>query len=206
MKKVFSMMLVAISIVLASSYPVSVNAAPKDDIKAAKQQAKDLKKQGWIVEGATTLENGLVKIAEQENAGYKPLIGTSLGSQKPNVAKTKARNNAINEFAEYGKSIVKARINTKVDDVDEEEVDNIVSGYERMAIREINEIIPVPSLVLRRETKDGKYDYMCYYLIDSKSLLKAQKKALEDAIENSGLAAKYGDSISDFVNSGFNEK
>lgn len=204
MKKLISLaMLIAMTfaIVPAESY----GQAAKADVKAAKSQAKKLEKQGWQTEGATSLENGLVKIAQKEAAGFTLLLGTSYGSQKSNVAKTKARNNAINEFAEYGKSIVKARINTKVDDIDSEEVDNLVSGYERMLVRELDNLIPLPSLILRRDN-NGSVDYQCYYMINEQALRKAQKKAVEEAIEQSGLAAKYGDSISDFVNSGFNEK
>ncbi|MDE6007636.1 MAG: hypothetical protein K2G90_00320 [Muribaculaceae bacterium] len=185
---------------------VTSMAATKSDVKAAKQKAKELKGEGWKTEGATTIENGMIKIAEMQADGYDLLVGTSYGSQKPNVAKTKARNNAINEFAEYGKSIVKARIDTKVDDIDETEVDNLVSGYERMAIRELDDLMPIPTLVLRRETANGKFDYQCYYLIDSNTLRKAQKNALDKALENAGMAAQYAGSISDFVNEGFNEK
>lgn len=202
MKKLISI-LTMLLIVFGS---VSVEGANKNDVKAAKQKAKELKGKGWETEGATTIENGMIRIAEKEAEGYDLLVGTAYGSQKANVAKTKARNNAINEFAEYGKSIVKARINTKVDDIDGEEVDNLVSGYERMVVRELDEIMPVPTLILKRETQGGRFDYQCYYLINSNALRKAQKKALEEAIENSGMAAKYGDSISDFINSGFNEK
>lgn len=204
MKKLISLAML-IAMVCAIAPVQTYGQVEKSDIKAAKSQAKDLKKKGWEAEGGTTIENGLIKIAKKEAAGYTLLTGTSYGSQKANVGKTKARNNAINEFAEYGKSIVKARINTKVDDIDGEEVDNIVTGYERMVVRELDEILPMPSLVLRRD-KNGSYDYQCYYMINEQALRKAQKKAVEEAIEQSGLAAKYGNSISDFINSGFNEK
>ncbi len=204
MKKIISLfMMLAMTFIAA---PMEIyGQATKSDIKAAKSKAKDLKKKGWETEGATSLENGLIKIAEKEAAGYTPLIGTALGSKKANVAKSKARNNAINEFAEYGKSIIKARINTKVDDIDGEEVDNLVSGYERMVVRELDNIIPLPSLILRRETNGG-YDYQCYYMINEQTLRKTQRKVIEQAMEEAGLAARYGDSISDFINAGFNEK
>lgn len=202
MKKIISILTLLI-IVTGSNFGFAAN---KDDIKAAKQQAKELKKKGWEAEGATTIANGMVKIAEMQATGFELLVGSSYGSGKPNIAKTKARNNAINEFAEYGKSIVRARINTKVDDINGEEVDNIVSGYERMVIRELDEIMPLPTLILKREAQNGKYDYQCYYLINTSTIHKVQKKAIENAIEDSGMAAKYGDSISDFVNAGFNEK
>ena len=204
MKRLISLAML-IAMVCAIAPVQTYGQAAKADVKAAKSKAKDLKKQRWETEGATSLENGLVKIAQKEAAGYTLLIGTSYGSQKANVAKTKARNNAINEFAEYGKSIVKARINTKVDDIDGEEADNLVTGYERMVVRELDNLIPIPSLILRRDN-NGSYDYQCYYMINEQALRKAQKKAVEEAIEQSGLAAKYGNSISDFINSGFNEK
>ncbi|MDE6339747.1 MAG: hypothetical protein K2K97_08185, partial [Muribaculaceae bacterium] len=157
MKRIISFALMMISLMCVSSF--SLSASLKDDIKGAKSQAKDLKKEGWKVEGSTSIENGLIKIAEKKAEGFEEIVRRSEGSQKQNVAKTKARNNAINEFAEYGKSIVKARINTKVDDVNEEEVDNIVSGYERMVIKELDDILPKPSLILYK-TVDGRYDYI----------------------------------------------
>lgn len=203
MKKVLSVIMLAVALLASPS--IVAQSLSKSDIKAAKSQAKQLKKEGWMPEGTTTIENAFVKMEEKRAEGADILPGVSYGSKKANVAKTKARNNAINEYAEYGKSIVKARINTKVDDIDGEEVDNIVSGYERMVVRELDGIITVPFLVLKRE-RDGKFDYQCYYVINANALERMRRKVLDQAIEDAGLAAKYGDEISNFVNAGFDEK
>ena len=202
MRKIISFALMMISLMSVSSF--SLSASLKDDIKAAKSFAKELKQDGWKVEGSTTIENGLIKIAEKKELGFEELIGRSAGSEKQNLAKSKARNNAINEYAETsGQSIVKARINTKADDINEEEVDNFISGYERMVVHEIDNIFPKPSLIIYKIVENKYYEYMIYYLIDSKVLDNVQKKAVEQALEQCGLASKYGNDISNFIKEGF---
>lgn len=180
-------------------------AASKSDTKSAKQQAKALVKEGWKPEGITTIENAMIKLSALEAEGATTLVGSSYGSQKPNVARTKARNDAMNQFAEDGKAIIRARINTDVSDISEVETDNIISGYERIVMRELNQSLGTPKLTLIRDD-NGRFDCRVFYSINSNALANLRKKALEEALDNSDAASKYGDRISDFVNSAFDEK
>lgn len=203
MKRVFRIAMIAVSVL--AIFAGQGMAASKSDTKSAKQQAKALVKEGWKPEGITTIENAMIKLSALEADGATTLVGSSYGSQKPNVAKTKARNDAMNQFAEDGKAIIRARINTDVSDINEVETDNIISGYERIVMRELNQSLGTPKLTLIRDN-NGRFDSRVFYSINSNALANLQKKALEEALDNSDTASKYGDKISNFVNSAFNDK
>ena len=177
---------------------MDVQAQSKKDFKT---RAKQLVKEGWKVEGTTTIQVAIARI-ESQRGSKEVLIGSSYGSKKLNVGKAKARNNAINEYAEYGKSMVKGRINTELSDINEEEVDNLVEGFERMVVRELEGEISVPELVLYRE-KDGNYDVQCHYLVDETRAARVRANAMKQALEEADLAHKYGNKISNFVKEGF---
>lgn len=173
-------------------------AQKKKDVKI---RAKELVKEGWKVEGTGTLQTAIARIESQRGA-KEVLIGSNYGSKKLNVAKAKARNNAINEYAEYGKSMVKGRINTELSDISEEEADNLVEGFERMVVRELEGEISVPELILYRG-ESGNYDVQCFYLIDEARAAKIRANAMKKAVEEANIAHEYGNKISNFVKEGF---
>lgn len=121
-----------------------------------------------------------------------------------NLGKIKVRNEAMNEYAESAKSMIRGRITTDIRDIDESQVENLVSSYERLVLKEINGEVK-SSYTLYRENKDGKYDVRGYFLVDLESASKARKRAMELALEESELAHKYGNEISNFIDEGFNK-
>ena len=197
MKKLFVLATIMLSLVCSTE----TFAQSKKELKNVKIRAKELTKEGWKVEGVGTLESELVKI-ESKRGNAEILVGSAYGNKKISLAKAKARNNAINEYAEYAKSIVKGRINSGLSDLNGEETDNIVSGFERMVIRELDGEINIPALVLIR-SNGATNDCQCFYVIDSDAAEKARIKAMNQAIEEAGVAHKYGNEISKFVNEGF---
>ncbi len=177
---------------------MDVQAQSKKDVKT---RTKQLIKEGWKVEGTTTIQAALARI-EGQRGSKEILVGSSYGSKKMNLAKAKARNNAINEYAEYGKSMVKGRINTELADINEEEVDNLVEGFERMVVRELEGEISVPELVLYRG-ENGNYDVQCFYLVDETRAARVRANAMKKALEEADIAHEYGNKISNFVKEGF---
>lgn len=198
-------MMYVLAVVLSVACSLEVQAQNKKDakrdFKSAKLRSKELVKEGWKVEGASTLSVALARI-ESQKEGKELLIGSSYDTKKLNLAKAKARNNAINEYAEYGKSTVKGRINTQLSDISEEEADDLVEAFERMVARELEGEISVPALVLYRE-RNGSYDVQCFYLIDEARAAKVRANAMKKAIEEAKIAQDFGKKVSDFVNEGF---
>ncbi|MCM1031192.1 MAG: hypothetical protein NC410_07135 [Oscillibacter sp.] len=180
---------------------MDVQAQSKKEVKQAKIRTKELMKEGWKVEGSSTLQNAIARV-ESQRGTKEILIGSTYGSKKLNLAKAKARNNAINEYAEYGKSMVKGRINTELQDISEEEADNFVEAFERMVVRELEGEISVPEVVLYRG-ESGNYDVQCFFLIDENRAAKMRANAMKKALEEANIAHEYGNKISNFIKEGF---
>lgn len=202
MKKLVSLVMMLV-MMLAITPLESQAQASKNSIKAAKTRAKELKKAGWEIVSGTTIEQALIDFNNKTAQDYEAVIGEGNDADKPSTAKLKARQDAATQIAETGKSVIKGRITSKIDDIDGEEVDNIVSGFERIMLKELEDVFPNPSFMLRKMKKNGRYDYQAFYAIPNKLIQQAQRKAIEAAIEEAGLAQKYGNSISDFINEGF---
>lgn len=131
------------------------------------------------------------------------MTGNANAKKSINLAKTNARNNAINEYAEYARSMVRARINTDLVDLNDEQRENFVAGYERLVIKELNGELK-PSFYIYKRNSDGTYEMRAFFIVDENAAAAANKKALEAAAEEMGIARKYADEVSDFVNDGFN--
>ena len=135
---------------------------------------------------------------KKHNGDYQEFVSDGNG-KSVNSAKAKARNNAINEYVEYSKSIVKARINTELNDVAGEEQENYIGAYERLIVKELQGgIFHAPDVVLYKEG----YNVRLYYLIDNNAAEKAVRNAMKQAAEESGMAHDHAEGISGFINSG----
>jgi hypothetical protein len=98
--------------------------------------------------------------------------------------------------------MVRARINTDLKDLNEEQRENFVAGYERVVLKELNGAIK-PSFNLYRRNSNGMYEMRAFFLINEKAAAEMNKKALAEAAEEMGVARKYADEVSAFVNDGF---
>ena len=205
MKTILKLALAAI-LAVSASFTVSAQTEitqqkMKEINKTAKQLAKKNTREGWNLVESTTMEGAVKDLLMRKAAGGQEIVGTAYGKRDMVVARTSARNAAINEYAEYSKSIVRARLNTDIQDLGENEVNNLVAGYERLVLKEIDgELVPVYSVY--RE-KGGRIDVKSYFIVDVEAASAARKRALKIAAEEAELAHRYGDEISEFVNSGF---
>ncbi len=198
MKKI----MILAAVILSFMGGVEISAQSKQDIKEAKTQAKQLTKEGWTVEGIGTIQGELEKI-QAKRANAEVLIGSAYGKKKATLAKAEARNNAINEYAEYQKSLVQGRVTSGMTDLGGEEAENFANGFERLVVHELNGEISIPALVLMK-TVDGLTDVRCYYIIDNNAAEKARERAIKQAIDEAGLAQEYGNKISEFISDGYN--
>ena len=55
-----------------------------------------------------------------------------------------------------------------------------------------------------KRNSDGTYEMRAFFIVDENAAAAANKKALETAAEEMGIARKYADEVSEFVNDGFN--
>lgn len=202
MKKILSL-LICVLMFSGSMYAQSKQEI-KEAGKIAKTQAKQLSKEGWKLLESGTLESVLKAHALKKKSGdVEEIVGTANRMRSINLGKTTARNNAMNEYAESAKSMIRGRIATDLRDIDENQVENLVSGYERMVLKEINGELK-SAYTLYKENKDGKYDLRGYFLVDQEAASKARKRAMQLALEESELAHEYGNEISNFIDEGFN--
>lgn len=203
MKKILSILLC--SLIFSGVVCAQSKQEIKEAEKIAKTKAKQLSKEGWKLLESGTLETVLKALELKKMSGdVEEIVGTADKMRSINLGKTTARNNAINEYAESAKSMIRGRITTDIQDINEHQVENLVSGYERLVLKEINgEVKSVYTLY--KENKDGKYDVRGYFLVDQEAASKARKRAMELALEESELAHKYGNEISNFIDEGFNK-
>ncbi len=200
MKKLFSILML-LAVVMAV-YPIESAAQSK----SAKSRAKELKKQHWEYVGSGTLEKALTICEEKKEQGYEEYVGEGESAKKASIAKKKAKEDVMQQIADSGKQIIKGRVTSMASEIDEEETDNLVAGYERLVIRELEKLVSSPIVTLKREKANGGIMYQLIYLVNNNSIKKAQKKAMEEAIEQANLSAKFGDSVSNFIKDGFNAK
>lgn len=203
MKKILSLLIC--TLLFSGSMYAQSKQEIKEAEKIAKTQAKQLTKDGWKLLESGTLESVLKAHEMKKISGeIEEIVGTAIKMRSINLGKTTARNNAMNEYAESAKSMIRGRITTDLRDIDENQVENLVSGYERLVLKEINGEVK-SAYTLYRENKDGKYDVRGYFIVDQESASKARKRAMEMALEESELAHKYGNEISNFIDEGFNK-
>lgn len=176
-----------------------IYAQSRQDLKTAKSRAKELTKEGWKCELSEGMKTGFAYMLSKKHGGNYQEFASDGTGKSLNAAKQKARNNAINEYVEYSKSIVKARIASELNDVANEEQENFIGAYERIIVKELQDgIFHAPDMILYKEG----YEARLYYLIDNNAAEKAVKNAMKQAAEASGLAHDHAEGISDFINSG----
>lgn len=194
MKKMFTLIAIMLSVVCIA------NAQTKQQSKLAKQRAKELTKQGWEATGAAGLEAGLLKVIMAEGDEFQ---GEGSSDKSFNLAKAKARNNMINEYADYSKTIIKGRVTTEMSDVNEQEAETYIAAYERLVVEELSGVFSAPLLTLKKQ--QGKlYDARCYYVVKPESVRNAIKEALTKAEEQTEIVQGIGTKISSWIDEGLN--
>ncbi len=206
MKKIFvAVMLCAFAMTSVAGYAQSAKQL-KAERKAVAARVKEFAAEGW----KSLQTAGLATLISEHNAKMKSnpdLIefpGTAEGVRSTNIGKTKARNSAINDYAEYCSGMLRARITSDLRDVDGEQADNLVAGYERILTQKLEKDLR-PSFYIYRETGNGTYDVRGFFLVDEAVVDKKSKEALKEAANEAKLSFDYGNNISDFIKQGMNQ-
>lgn len=203
MKKLFLVLAAVVVAIAPLSAQVDkdvARTAKKDAAKSAKAALKD---------GYTMLESGDLesRIAKHLEMVYSKtafeITNTAEGKRSVNMAKTIARNNVLNEHAESARSMVKARVTSDMQDVNNVQSENFVAAYERLVCSELNGEVRVSYTLVRHNKKDNTYDVKLVCLVDYDAAHKVHVNAIKRAAEQQQLAQQYGTKISSWIDEGF---
>jgi len=175
--------------------------------KTAKKRTKELTKQGWKLQGSSTLEIKLNKhlLRTTDFGGNATeFVATSEGNIDLDMGITEATANAAQYYAQNAGSIVKGRIDSQKDKISGEQSKNFVAAFEQLVLKEIKGEFQ-RSFVLYKESKGKKstYDVQVFYLLDEDAASAARIRAMKQAAAEAKIAEEIGNQISDFINKGF---
>ena len=208
MKKMF---MVAMTLFVAM---VTVMAAPpKNDEasiwKSSKKQAKELKREGWKVDGTRTMEEALYYFHLEEakdpeqNKGYTERIQGTTSAKTINQAKQWAHNNAAISYAKRAGQFLRGRITAEISaGVNNPSLDNFYEAYESLVQKLIQNELNM-KFGLYREKADKTIEYQAWYIINEDKASKARIRAMENMQKESEFAREHAKELSDFVRQGF---
>jgi len=171
--------------------------------KEAKAAAKTLKREGFkpieLGDAQTRLEKYFLKV----NAGCAQVIGVAENCMSTNLAQVTALSNAANHYAMLAGGDVRGRIVSSTTSLTGQQVDNIVSSFERLVEKDIRGEL-VPYITALRNDK-GNITARAYCIVDMDAAYQLRRRALEIALEEQSLAEQYGSRVSEWIDAGFNK-
>ena len=201
MKKL-AMILMALLVAFAPVYGQT-----KSDINTARKEAsaaaKALKRDGFKAIELGDIKTRLEKYFLKVNAGCAQVIGVAENCMSTNLAQVTALANAANQYALLAGGDVRGRILSSTNSLSGQQVDNIVSSFERLVEKDIRgELVPYITAV--RE-KRGRYAVKAYCIVDIDAAYQVRRRAMEIALEEQALAEQYGSMVSAWIDEGFNK-
>lgn len=179
----------------------------KSELKAARKEAKaaakTLKREGFkpieLGDAQTRLEKYFLKV----NAGCAQVIGVAENCMSTNLAQVTALSNAASQYAMLAGGDVRGRIVSSATSLTGQQVDNIVSSFERLVEKNIRgELVPYITAV---RNKRGSIAARAYCIVDVNAAYQLRRRALEIALEEQSLAEQYGSRVSEWIDAGFNK-
>ncbi len=174
--------------------------------KMYKVKIKEYKKEGWKLDSSSkTLEVALLEHYKKlKDSNYQEIVGITSNCRSINICRQAAYNNAIITYANFAVSTIKGRIisdaNLDASDVEaNNEFDKFYAAYERIVRMEIQNGVLESSYNIKRKNGDLN-EYQVYFLVNEDKALQARKKAMQRALEETQLAQKYANEISNFIN------
>ena len=198
----------AIILAVATLAVAPAMAQSKKDVQnartEAKAAAKTLRRDGFKPLELGDVTTRLEKYFLKQYAGCTQVIGTADGCLTTNLAQVTALANAANLYALTAGGEVRARIVSSASSLSGQQIDNLVSSFERLVAKEIRgELVPFVTLVRDRK---GHVDARAYCIVDLDGACQLRKRALEIALEEQALAEKYGTMVSEWIDEGFNKE
>lgn len=183
-----------------------LGAQTRQELKSAKSEAaaavKTIKKEKFQMVELGDIQKRMEHFFLKVNSGCTQVVGLSESCTTANLAKMTALNNAVVEYASNTGGTVRGRIASDASTLTPDQVDAIVAAYERLILVEMKgELVPYVTLI-RNRRKNG-YDSRVYCYVDVDSAHSARLRAMEQALEETRMAEKYGSQISDWIDEGF---
>ena len=206
MKKAFAILaaaLVALAVAHAESAEDAKASAKmvNEARREARAAVKLLRKEGFRSYELGNPETGLQGYFLKAAGGCAKITGTSGPCISENLAKLTALANAANEYAVLQGGTVRGRIVSTASSLSGQQLDNLVSSFERLVEKEIRgELIPCATFF---RSRGGRHAARIYCIIDEDAAARARRHAMALALEEQSLAEKYGSLASDWVQEGF---
>lgn len=174
----------------------------KDAQKQAKNMAKQLKKEGWKLNGSgdmqLMLERHMLKLTEFGGNGTE-FVGNANDIKNLNSASRMARMAASTAYAEQSQMALKERIDGSDVILDSDQRQTLIAGYEARVAKELNGEI-TRSVELYKQNKNGTFDVRAFYVVDEEAARATKLRALRAEAEYMKLSTNIADQISKFVN------
>lgn len=178
-----------------------MTAQSKSEIKQVKKQAKAFVKERTKEGYKSLYPDDLVYLFEQylykARFGHVQIIGMYEGSNSKSLGKMAALNNGLDEYATLMSSEIEGTINSSASQVKGKELDEIMSAFRNNVSHTVKGELQ-ESVILYRESRK-KFDFIIYCLIDHEAAHAAKMLAMNLALEELGLAQKYGDMVPEWI-------
>lgn len=198
-----ALLMVAVMLV-ASGF---ASAQTRKDIRDARKEAADaariLKREGYAPLELGKMEPRLEKFFLKVYAGCPQVVGVADNCMTTNLAQVTAMANAANQYAMLAGGDMRIRMVSSTSTLNGQEMDNLVSSFERIIEKEIRgELVPFVTAV---RTRRGKVSARAYCIVDQDAAYRLRRRAMEIALEEQNLAEAYGSRISEWIDEGFNK-
>ena len=180
-------------------------AQTRKDIRDARKEAADaarmLKREGYAPIELGKMEPKLEKFFLKVYAGCPQVVGVADNCMNTNLAQVTAMANAANQYALLVGGDIRGRMISSTTSMGGQEMDNLVSSFERIVEKEIRgELVPYVTAV---RTRRGKVSARAYCIVDQDAAYRLRRRAMEIALEEQNLAEAYGSRISEWIDEGF---
>lgn len=211
MKKILTLIMALCFLVpvYAQNYAKMTEKAQKKELK---EKMKEYKKKGYEIMGSRTMEVALSRHYSKINElGDNAVVfdGVSTRTKSKNLGEQMALNNATIKYAQKAGSTVKGRVVSDIfgdgSSADAEgEFEKFYAAYERLIEQKVKNALE-PSYSIIKDNGDGTYEIQSFFIVNENKARIAREQALNGALKESELAAKYGEQISSFVNDAVSE-
>ena len=174
--------------------------------KAAKKKAKEIRKEGWKIDGSKTLEEAFFyhykKLQDEANQELTATVNGSTSIKTLNQAQKWAIRNITTNYAEQSKGRLVSETGAGIEGAPS--VDDFYSAYENLISTTLEGEVKVSiSLYREKDGESGAFDYRIIALINEEAASNARLKAMQRALAESEFARANAERISEFVREGF---
>ncbi len=207
MKKLYTILLAAIVVIMALPSCSSLSPMDKARQNMANTKLKELKKEGWKIEGSKTLEVALLDHYQKlEDDDAVEVIGEAITSSL-NLGSRKALQSAQGKYAESASSYLKGSIenelSSEIKDGDAKEMERFYASYQSQVAKEITGQIKESFTIFRNIGKNqkgnDKYEVKVFCIVNEEAASMARQRALVNSARESDLASKYSSQFSNFA-------